>query len=70
MAHSDIGCPSFILVLHQPAGTRAAKNAELLLYRGEQALELTKLGVDAEPLDRWNYSYVMWSRLRQHLGES
>ena len=70
VSHADMGCPTFILVEYHPPGTVAARKAELLLYRGEQALDLVKLGIDAEPLDRWNYAAPMWHRLRQHLAES
>ena len=70
VSHADMGCPTFILVEYHPPGTVAARKAELLLYRGEQALALVKLGIDAEPLDRWNYAAPMWHRLRQHLAES
>jgi len=68
--HASMNCPSFILVEYHPPGTLAARKAELLLYRGEQAVELVNLGVDATPVDRWNYAVPMWSRLRQHLALS
>ena len=68
--HASLNCPTFVLVEYHPPGTMAARKAELLLYRGEQAIELVNIGIDATPLDRWNYASPMWGRLRQHLALS
>lgn len=70
VSHADMGCPTFILVEYHPPGTVSARKAELLLYHGAQAIELTRLGVDTVPVDRWNYAAPMWHRLRWHLGDN
>lgn len=41
--------------------------SELLLYRGAQAIELSKVGVALEPVSRWPWTGVMWSMLRQDI---
>lgn len=68
--HADLRCPTFILVQYQPAGTVHRKKSELLLYGNDQAIDLIKLGVDAEPLARWDHGAVNWIELRKHLLES
>jgi hypothetical protein len=68
--HADLRCPTYILVQHQPAGTAHAKKSELLLYCGEQAIDLINLGIDTPALARWPWTAVSWSELRKHLAHS
>jgi len=68
--HAAMHCPTFILVEYHPPGTISARKAELLLYRGSQALELINAGIDATPLDRWSYAAPMWHMLRMHFADS
>lgn len=65
--HADLQMPTFILVQYHPAGTASATKAELLLFRGEQIMDVHHLGIDAVPLDRWPLSHVLWHMLRHHL---
>lgn len=67
--HADLGAPTFILVQYHPPGTTSALKAELLLYRGRQVLDLHHLGIDAEPVERWPLSHVLWHMLRHRLTE-
>lgn len=68
--HSSMRVPTFILVEYHPPGTTSARKAELLLFKGDQAVELINMGIDATPLDRWSFAAPMWARLRQHLALS
>jgi len=68
--HADLRCPTYILVQHQPAGTAHASKSELLLFCGEQAIDLATLGVDTPALARWPWTGVSWSELRKHLVDS
>jgi hypothetical protein len=68
--HADLGAPTFILVQYHPPGTTSALKAELLLYRGRQVLDLHHLGIDAEPVERWPLSHVLWHMLRHRLAEA
>jgi hypothetical protein len=63
--HADMGCPTFFLVAYTPANTRTG---QLLVYRGEQVLEMLERGIDTEPVERWPYAQPMWHRLRHILG--
>lgn len=65
--HAEMKVPTFILVQYHPAGTVSATKAELLLFRGDQIMDVHHLGVDAIPLDRWPLSHVLWHMLRHHL---
>ena len=65
--HADMGCATFILVAHTPDN---GKPSYLLLYGGNQVLSLLECGLDAEPIERWNYSAIMWHRLRHLLGKT
>ena len=65
--HADLRCPTYILVQHQPTGTAHAKKSELLLFCGEQAIDLANLGIDAPPLARWPWTAISWIELRKHL---
>jgi len=67
--HADLGCPSFILVEYHPPGTTSVLKGQLLLYAGKQAEELFVRGIDAEPIDKWPLSHVMWNMLRHRLVE-
>jgi hypothetical protein len=68
--HADLRCPTYILVQYQPAGTAHASKSELLLFCGEQAMDLATLGVDTPALARWPWTGVVWPDLRKHLVES
>jgi hypothetical protein len=65
LKHADMRCPTFILVLHSPAGKR--KEAELLLYSGEQVMDVHQLGVKAAPLARWPWLGVPWQVVKHCL---
>lgn len=65
--HADLDCPTFILVQYHPPGTTHIHKTELLLYRGDQAIELAQRGVDTEPIAGWPWSGVPWGVLRQYL---
>ena len=67
--HADLRCPTYILVQYQPTGTAHASKSELLLFCGEQAIDLANLGVDTPALARWPWTGVSWSDLRKHLVE-
>ena len=67
LKHSDLRCPTYILVQYQPAKARTVAGAELLLYGGDQVLELHKLGVELEPIARWPWLGVPWNMVRQAL---
>ena len=68
--HADLRCPTYILVQHQPTGTAHAKKSELLLFCGEQAIDLVNLGIDTPALARWPWTAISWVELRKHLVES
>ena len=68
--HADLRCPTYILVQHQPAGTTHASKSELLLYFGEQAIDLVTLGVDTPALARWPWTAISWAELRKNLVDS
>ena len=70
LKHADMRCPTFVLVLYSPVGKR--KESELLLYRGDQIMDVHKLGVKAEPLERWPWLGVQWQMVKYCLltGES
>jgi hypothetical protein len=65
--HSAMKCPTYILVEYHPPGTVSARKAELLLFRGDQALELINAGIDTPPVARWSYATPLWHMLRHHL---
>lgn len=69
MAHAEMGCPTFIFVQYHPPGTISVAKAEYLLYRGSQAADLLRDGVDLEPLDSWPAAAPMWNMLRLRLTE-
>jgi hypothetical protein len=68
--HADLRCPTYILVQYFPPGATHAHKSELLLYCGEQAIDLVKLGVDANPVARWPWMGVSWAELRKALLDS
>jgi hypothetical protein len=68
--HADLRCPTYILVQYQPAGTAHAKKSELLLYAGEQAIDLVNLGIDTPAMARWPWTAVSWAELRNFLVAS
>lgn len=65
--HAEIGCVTFVLVLYVPFGKSPAKEGRLLLYRGDQVLELAQSGVDTTPVADWHYGGMMWSMLELEL---
>jgi hypothetical protein len=69
LKHAELKCPTFILVQYHPAGTTSALKAELLLYKGEQVMDLFNRGVDCNPHARWPLSHVQWHMLRYALTE-
>jgi hypothetical protein len=50
LKHADMKAPTFILVQYHPPGTASSRNAELRLYRGEQAGELALISMDVAPV--------------------
>ena len=67
--HAEKGFRTFLLVLHVPFGRSATKDGELLLYGGEQVMELAKGGIDTEPLAAWPYGAVPWELVGLALAE-
>jgi len=67
LKHSDLRCPTFVLVQYYPPQALTAAKSELRLYAGEQVVELHKLGLDLEPVECWLWTGVMWHMLRQAL---
>ena len=65
LRHADYGCPTFILVHHIPRGV--VKESMLLLYGGDQVMELSKLGVDLQPIGQCSWVSPMWEVLRHQL---
>jgi hypothetical protein len=65
LKHADMRCPTFVLVLYAPVGKR--KESELLVYGGDQIMDVHKLGVKAEPLARWPWLGVQWPMLKHCL---
>jgi hypothetical protein len=65
LKHADMHCPTFIVVQYSPAGKTAA--GELLVYSGDQVMDVHKLGVKAEPLARWPWLGVQWQMVKQVL---
>lgn len=65
--HADLRCPTYILVQYFPPGTAHAHKSELLLYCGEQAIDLVNLGIDTPALARWPWTGVSWADLRAAL---
>lgn len=65
LRHADHGCPTFILVHHIPRGV--VTESMLLLYGGDQVIELAKLGVDLQPIDQWSWTGAMWEMIRFRL---
>jgi hypothetical protein len=70
MAHADLKCPTFILVQYHPPGTTSLRAAEFMLYRGSQAADLLRDGIDLEPMESWPASGPIWNMLRLRLTES
>jgi hypothetical protein len=68
--HADLRCPTYILVQYFPPGVIHASKSELLLYCGEQALDVARLGIDTPALARWPWTAISWSTLRAHLVDS
>jgi hypothetical protein len=65
--HADLRCSTYILVQYFPPGTTHAHKSELLLYCGEQAIDLSNLGIDTSPVARWPWPTVSWAELRKAL---
>ena len=65
LKHADMHCPTFVVVQYSPAGKTAA--GELLVYSGDQVMDVHKLGVKAEPLARWPWLGVQWQMVKQVL---
>ena len=68
--HAEIGCPTYVLVLAVPFGKTASKDGRLLLYRGDQVLELAQSGIDTTPLASWSYGMVPWNLVEFELMNS
>jgi len=67
LKHADYRVPTFILVQYHPPGTASSRNAELRLYRGDQAGDLAMVGVDVEPVWACNLAQMQWHMLRLEL---
>ena len=65
--HADLRCPTYILVQYQPPGTAHASKSELLLYAGEQAIDLVNFGIDTPAMARWPWTGISWAELRKFL---
>ena len=68
--HAEKGFRTFILVLFVPFGKSAVKEGALLLYAGYQVMDLSRGGVDTEPVARWAYGQVPWSLVGLALAEA
>lgn len=68
--HADLRCPTYVLVQYFPPRTTHAHKSELLLYCGEQAIDLVNLGIDTPALARWPWTGVSWAELRKNLVDS
>jgi hypothetical protein len=68
--HADLRCPTYILVQYFPPGTTHAHKSDLLLFCGEQAIDLVNLGIDTPALARWPWTGVSWAELRKNLVDS
>lgn len=64
--HADLHCPTFFLVQHFAGATLSSKS-ELLLYCGEQALDVARMGIDTPALARWPWTGISWAGLRAEL---
>jgi hypothetical protein len=62
---ADLRCPTFIIVHYSPVAKKEL--AELLVYRGDQVLDVHRLGVRAEPIARWPWLGIQWEIVRQVL---
>jgi hypothetical protein len=67
LKHSDYKVPTFILVQYHPPGTASSRNAELRLYRGDQAETLVYQGIEVEPVWSCNLAQMQWHMLRLEL---
>jgi len=67
LKHSDFKVPTFILVQYHPPGTASSRNAELRLYRGDQAETLVYQGIEVEPVWACNLAQMQWHMLRLEL---
>ena len=67
LKHADLRCPTYVLVQYYPPQAVTVARSELLLYAGDQVLELSKLGIELEPVGRWPWTGVPWHLLRQSL---
>jgi hypothetical protein len=67
--HADLRCPTYILVQHFAKGSPLTNKSELLLFCGEQAIDLAARGVDTPALARWPWTQIAWADLRKHLVE-
>lgn len=65
--HSDLDCPTFILVQYYPTGATQIQKSELRLYAGEQVIELAQRGIDTTPVVAWPWTGIFWEMLRLHL---
>jgi hypothetical protein len=52
-------------VQYAPVGKKA--EAQLLVYRGDQVMDVHRLGVRAEPIARWPWLGIQWEIVRQVL---
>ena len=68
--HAEVGCTTYVLVLAVPFRKSAAKDGRLLLYRGDQVLELAKSGIDTTPVAEWSYGAVPWGLVEFELMNS
>ena len=67
LKHSSLKVPTFILVQYHPPGTASSRNAELRLYRGEQAGELALVSMDVAPVWSCNLAAMQWHMFRLEL---
>lgn len=68
--HGALAVPTFILVHYFPPGSVSARNSEILLYRGNQAIEVHERGIDTVPLARWPLAGMPWRELLSAISES
>jgi hypothetical protein len=66
LKHASLGCPTWIMVQYHPPMTRV-QEADIRLYRGDQAEDLFLNGIDATPVVAWPVNEVDWPEVERLL---